>query len=306
MNRTIKVSLLVILGSMIASPYAKNRVADEQEDATVRFRLRSGYQIIVPVSVNRLEPLNFILDTGTKTTMIDERISRKLNLTAVARMPLITFTGTVFVDIVRLDTLVLGQAAVRGHEVSCVDLRKVFSLGSDIDGILGQDFLSQFNYLLDYQRRRIVLEENGDLEKEMLGVRILIEQRDYRDHVHVDSGSESRAPRVRLMLDSGTEFPVMFEDPKLNSVLQLSRDHAPLSIRGALGSRPIKTGRIRSLRIGDELFRDLPVRLARAREIERRWENGLFPTSLLRVVYFNHEKAYVIVNPELSRTQEAE
>ncbi len=299
MNSKAATALLVTLGSVVPVAYGTSIPAGGP-DMPVRFRLRQSYKVIVPVSVNGLKPVSFILDTGTKTTMIDVRIRRRLNLPPIARMPLTTFTGSLVVDIIRLDTLALGGASISGPEVSSLDLCKVFSIDSDIHGILGQDFLRQFNYLLDYRAQRILLEEGDNLEQEMRGVHIPIEQRDYRDHVHYDPADESEAA-VHFMLDSGSRFPVIFQNPRVDSTLQISRDNTVLCVAGPLGSRDVESGRIRTLRVGQASFRNLPVRLSYSRPIERRWENGLLPTCLLDAVYFNHAKGYIVANPDFSR-----
>ena len=37
------------------------------------------------------------------------------------------------------------------------------ALASGVRGVLGQDFLSAFNYTLDYRRRRLIGDEPGDV-----------------------------------------------------------------------------------------------------------------------------------------------
>jgi hypothetical protein len=243
--------------------------------------------------VNGLEPANFILDTGTKTSIVDERICRKLNLTAVARMPLTTFAGTTMVTISRLESLSMGNATAGGIEVVCADLRKVYSLDSEIYGVLGQNFLARFNYLLDYRERKISLEENGNLRQKLGGAEFPIEIKEDRDYVRYDSAT--RLP-VRFMLDSGTRIPVIFENPQLESALWIERENQPVAYIG----RNVGAGRIRTLRLGSETIRNLSVWLTRTRDNETRWENGLLPTALFRSIYFNHEKGYVIMNPRIN------
>ncbi len=261
-------------------------------DSAVRFKLRDNYKVMVPVSVNGLEPMDFILDTGTKTTMIDECICRKLELKMVARMPLTTFTGTRIVTISQLAGLSMGTVSVQGLEVSCLDLRGAFSTDSDVRGVLGQNFLSRFNYLLDYQRRAIALEAAGDLQRDLLGERLPLELRDYRDHVHCKPGFSSEQ-EIHFMLDSGAPFTVVFENRQVFATLQVQRDSSSRPSE----NRPIERGHIPILRIGSESMGKLTVIITQAQDIERRWENGLLPTRLFKAIYFNHEAGYIILNP---------
>jgi hypothetical protein len=296
----IGMATLVTLGIINVPSYSKSgEFQGNERGMALHFKLREDYKVIVPVSVNGLEPAGFILDTGTKTSIVDERICRKLDLQTIARMPLTTFTGTSMVTIAQLDKVTMANALARRLEVACVDLKKVYSLDSEIYGVLGQNFLVQFNYLLNYRGRKIVLEEDGNLRKDLDGVELPVEVIGDRDYVVYDSGLPAQ-PQVRFMLDSGSRFTVIFENPQINSALRVERDIPTMYSPGSVGGRRIDSARIRTLTVGGETVNNLTVRLTRARETERRWENGLLPTVLFRAIYFNHEKGYVILNPRIS------
>lgn len=190
----------------------------------------------------------------------------------------------------------MGSASAKGIEVVCADLRRVYSLDSEIYDVLGQDFLARLNYLLDYREQKIVLEENGNLRKDLGGAEFPIELNEYRDYVQYDTGQAAQEP-VRFMLDSGSRFPVIFENPRINSALHIEREIPTSYSPGSFAGRGVDAGRVRALRIGTETISNPSVRLTRAVENERRLENGLLPTVLFRAIYFNHEKGYVILNP---------
>jgi hypothetical protein len=205
------------------------------------------------------------------------------------------------VTIVRVENLSLGNASSKGLEVVCADLKKVYSLDSDIYGVLGQNFLVRLNYLLDYRERKLVLEEDGNLRRDLTGAELKIEVYEYRDYLLYDSGNTTRQP-VRFMLDSGAHIPVIFENPQLNSALRIERETSTQYSAGARSGRGVDAGRIRSLRLGSEIINNLSVWLAQSRENERRLENGLLPTGLFRAIYFNHENGYIILNPRMTST----
>jgi predicted aspartyl protease len=292
-------TLVAVMGLFATASHGITKEHPASEgDRGVQARLRDNYQLVVPVSVNGLEPLGFVLDTGTKTTLIDERLGRKLGLPVIARMPLTTFTGTVTVLIHRLDSISMGVASAKSLEVGCVDLHRVYSLDSTVQGVLGQDFLGRFDYLLDYRGRRVVLDRNGSIASTLEGERVPIERRDFRDHVH--HGTELEGPRqVHFMLDSGAQFTVVFEGPAHNSGLRIQKEPGGGSFANALGNRSIEVGRLSELRFGDATMNTVPVRLTRGRERERRWESGLLPTSLFRSVYISHSENYVVLNGRL-------
>lgn len=116
---------LMTFGIINFPSYGKSKASQgEEQGSTLCFKLREEYKVIVPVSVNGLEPASFILDTGTKTSIVDERICRKLSLQTIARMPLTTFAGTSTVTISQLESLSMGNASAKGLEVVS---RSVFS-----------------------------------------------------------------------------------------------------------------------------------------------------------------------------------
>ncbi len=291
------VMALATFGLMTIPSYGRSKATPgEDQGSTLRFKLREEYKVLVPVSVNGHEPESFILDTGTKTSVMDAGTCRQLGLKTIALMPLTTFAGTNMVTISQTESISMGNAAVTGLEVVCADLRKIYSLDSEIQGILGQNFLVRFNYLLDYRERRIVLDKGGDLRRNLDGTELPIEVNGDRDYFQYDSGSAAQQP-VRFMLDSGTPIPVIFENPQINSALSIVREIPTMYSPGSVAGRRVDAGRIRTLSLNGATINNLSVRLAQAKENEKRWENGLFPTVLFRAVYFNHERGYVILNP---------
>lgn len=290
---------LVMLGCNLTPSAATAESARQPgRDSTIRMSLRNNYQVIIPVSVGGLEPLNFILDTGTKTTLVDERVGRRLAFPVVAHLQLTTFTGATIAVVRRLESISVGPAVVRGLDVGCLDLRATYALDPDVQGVLGQDFLGRFNYVIDYRGRRVVFDD-GTLDGSLAGERLPIERRDFRDHV-VDVRRPDAPGRLHLMLDSGAPFAILFRVPAPGSDIRVELDHRSASFVNGLGRRSTEVARISALRLGGTTLRNLAAHLARPRADERRWEDGLLPTSLFSSIYFNHSLNYVLLNCRLS------
>jgi hypothetical protein len=49
-------------------------------EVTVRFRIVKDYLIIVPVTINGSGPYDFVLDTGSNNTMLDQKLADELAL----------------------------------------------------------------------------------------------------------------------------------------------------------------------------------------------------------------------------------
>jgi hypothetical protein len=166
--------------------------------------------------------------------------------------------------------------------------------------VLGQNFLSEFDYILNYREQCIEFEENGDLTNALSGARLPVE-RD-RGRVLIRTQPSSAQKRVStLVMDSGTSTLVVFKDAPQGSDLDIDLDFTPGAIVStASGTKRVSTGRLRKLRIGDEKFQDLPVMIVENPAAASLPENGLLPTSLFRSIYFNNSHNFVILNARLT------
>src|SRR5258708_4147794 len=139
----MKSSILLSVAVLILSTSANG-------ETTVRFRLVHGFAIIVPVMINNSGPYDFLLDTGTNTSMISRELADKYSLRIVDQACLHTIAGTQTVPRGYLDRMTLGRKSVLNLEVMAADVSGARRLDSDIAGILGLNFLGRFNYIIDY------------------------------------------------------------------------------------------------------------------------------------------------------------
>src|SRR3954464_12064202 len=91
----------------------------------ITFKLVSNYLVVVPVRVNDEGPFDFLLDTGTNTTLLTPELARRINLRATSRIPLITLSGTEMLPRAMLDSLALGTKSLKHLEVIFDDLRGI-------------------------------------------------------------------------------------------------------------------------------------------------------------------------------------
>lgn len=91
-----------------------------------------------------------MLDTGTDTTIVDPELARQLSLVALDRLEMHTITGTQMLLRSSIGVLAAGSAHAENVEVLIQELPELRKLDSHVCGIIGQNFLSHWNYLLDY------------------------------------------------------------------------------------------------------------------------------------------------------------
>ena len=115
--------------------------------------------IVVDVRVNDLGPFRFILDTGAARSIVSDDLARELRAPVVAKSEVVTSAGTDMRLVVRLGSIALAASRVEGLLAPVIPGDRLLQLGPRVRGLLGQDFLSAFNYTLDYRRARLTWDE---------------------------------------------------------------------------------------------------------------------------------------------------
>lgn len=260
-----------------------------------QFKLLNGYMIVIPVTVNGAGPYEFLLDTGTNTTLVSAEFARALRLRPVDRVELVTVNGAQAVPRAWLNRVTVGAKSAANLEALFSDLREMRAIRPEICGVLGMNFLSQFNYLINYRERRIEFEDEDEMEKSLRGARLPVERDEGRVLItYAGKGC------LRLVLDSGTPALILFNtDARVTGLKWEQGGSQLLRLSSELGSGLARQRRLRSFEIGGAEFYDLPVTLWDAKDGGAdRVEDGLLPTSIFRSIYFNHRKNFVMLNPK--------
>ena len=262
---------------------------------TTQFKLLNGYLIVIPVTVNGAGPYEFVLDTGSNTTIISAEFARSLRLRPIDRVELVTVAGSQTVPRAQLESLSVGAKTAPNPEALFSDLREVRAVKAEIRGVLGMNFLARFNFVINYRQRRIEFEDEDEFENSLRGARLPIECDDGRALIN-SAGKE----RLRLMLDSGTSTLILFNASERRLRLNFAQDEPQaFQVSSDLGSQTAWQKRLRYFSVGGVDFYDLPVALLESKTArEVRIEHGLLPTSLFQSVYFNHRKKFVTLNPK--------
>src|ERR1700733_11181257 len=124
----------------------------------MKFRLVRNTMIVVPIMAGGEGPFDFVLDTGADTTIVDQSLADSLSLSSLTRIQQATLAGNRAASVSRMAALGSGQVQVRNLPVLVQDLAEIRKMDPQIQGIAGQDFLSHFNYLLDYPKHTIRFE----------------------------------------------------------------------------------------------------------------------------------------------------
>jgi hypothetical protein len=170
------------------------------DDEVVPFREAWGGAVVVPVSVAGSGVHEFLLGTGTTSTILEPELAAEVGVVPSARTSLVTPAGRRPAGVGRVD-LALGSARLAGVEVVIAELPAIRSDQRGVRGILGQSALASLEYTIDHAHRRLVV---------------------HRMHPGAASGEEAAARpaldvrlgcgrvATRLIVDSGVATPVLF------------------------------------------------------------------------------------------------
>jgi predicted aspartyl protease len=264
--------------------------AENAASTRVRCRILQKAMVAVPLLINGRGPFEFLLDTGTETSLIDPALAHDLELSATDQFTLYTPNGEKTLARAFLPTVTLGTVSGSNLEVLVDRPEAIAALDPKLRGILGQNFLSQFNLLLDYKQQLVTLFAGPSPEEATAGTHIPFVWEHGRPLL-IAKGSNGTD--LHLLLDSGSSNLWLFtrdasgfrSDPAGSNAAMQTAARATSAIRGM----------VTSLSLGDIRLRNVPALLMEQQAHESSVE-GLLPTCLFHSVYFNNREGYAIIS----------
>jgi predicted aspartyl protease len=285
----MKKSASQILFVAISILFLTFNLSAQTPDAPVKFRLVKNYLVIIPVQINEAETLEFLLDTGTNTSIIIPEVAARLKLRPVDRIEIVTVAGSVVAPRSFLPRLTLGGKSAANTEVLWSDLPELRRLDNRISGGLGWNFLAQFNFTLNFRERRISF---ADAEENQFkqAARLPFETDDGQILLNLKTNESN----LKFVFDSGAPNLILFASGCQKLAKQIEPDEQIMQVSTNAEKSQTRTGWLDKLQFGDKGVRRVPVVLLNGVE---RAEDGLLPMRLFRSVYFNNQEGYMILNP---------
>jgi predicted aspartyl protease len=301
-------NLLFALVSCVAFAPACTAFPEPIEPApqpvTVKIKLDERSMIIVPVSLNGSGPYDFVMDTGSSKTIVDRKLAGELNLPQVGEKIVVGALASSKLSVVQVNSLSVGGAAVQGGEVFSAD--HAANVAIKVRGVLGEDFLRNFDVLIDYRHLVMRLESApGSMAETAVGEHLPL-QLTGTLHGNLTRNRLVVSGRIRelgdapmsLLLDSGANQLTLFRDdlgPGENQAKPISAGSFSRWISSSSSARWI-----RSLDLGHRSVSDLVViALPRRADVD---SDGLLPTSLFDSILISHFGRFVILNPSFPKT----
>jgi predicted aspartyl protease len=258
-----------------------------------------GNLILVPVLVDGVGPYDFLLDTGTNTSLVHGEFARQLGLRPVDRVEIVGVAGGRILPRSLVSRVEVGDAAASNIEMLWSDLGHLRTLAPQARGILGQNFLSRFDYAIDYRAGRVEFGSQCVVRPEPRGQQFAFDLIEGRMVVDVPVSGAANRP-LRFVLDAGATHAVLFGDAARRFARRAADESPPSAqLTTDFGSKEVTLGRIDRLLIGRDRI-SLPVALLPTSNADAgRAEDGLLPLGIFRSVYVNNRAGYVILNPSL-------
>jgi hypothetical protein len=298
--------LFILLAFGICLP-ALAMVSDQTEPtariATARIKLDDLSMIIVPVSINGSGPYDFMLDTGCGRTMVDQKLAEELHLSRAGEKTITGVLASARMSVVHANSVSVAGAAVDGLDTFSFD--HPATVTGKVRGVLGEDFLKNFDVLIDYRHEVIRLESpGGSMAETAIGEHLALElngtyhgQPSHNRLVVSGHIQELGDKPMALLLDSGANKLTIFQDALGPGASQ----GAPVNA-GSFNkwiSLSAETRKVRDLRLGDNSVSNLTVvALSRRADVDT---DGLIPTSLFHSIFISHRGRFVILNPSLPK-----
>ena len=255
--------------------------------------MRDGYLMVIPVMVNGAGPFNFLLDTGTTRTVIDPDLARQLQTPTIGDVAITTVLHMRQDKLVQLRDLSLGGSSVAGLGAVVDKLARQKILAPGIRGVLGEEFLSKFDILIDFkqhwlrfgdappagERRRF--ETVGQYHGFPTTNRLLIA-------AQLVGVSDDQ---LELQLDTGAKFPVLFPGSHVSPASHFWGG----SMATSSGTNDTTIYSNITIKIGATTIRNLDV--VQSRHSVAFDAVGLLPASIFHRIYISHSGGFVVFNP---------
>jgi gag-polyprotein putative aspartyl protease len=299
---------VVLFGlSLVAAASPRGIGATIASPSTVHFKLRADSLITLPVMLNGTGPFEFLLDTGTTETVVDAQLADRLDLPITKGPAAATLREVSVLLTTHADKLQVADAVVRDLDLLVAPMSGILAQFPGVRGILGEDFLRNFDLLLDNQHQLLQLQEGiGPMGETLIGQHVPL-----RTHgSHPGGAIENRlilavnVPQLQtetlsFQLDSGTYALVVFSGAYRGPPGQPGVD---VSVATLTAGVPAYKHLLTALSAGNmSLGRVLVVSSPQATTID---VDGLLPTILFHRIYISHSGGFAIFNPGTRSTKE--
>ena len=300
MSRLHLISRVIAL-CLFAFTVPASAALPDENTVKISFTTVDHFLVVVPVSINGAGPFNFLLDTGATNSDIDRGLADQLSLPGVGEHEVTGIQAKVRLSIVHAQSISVAGRTVRDLNLNV--LTKTNGLPSKVSGILGEDFLSNFDLLIDNRHHVIQLQQGlGPMSDMFDGERLPVQLEvtvngQYVNHTLIVTGSSSELGRkqISLLLDSGVNYLYLFGGEQSLGGGATHRECSAATLSDPSNRFICIQKLLPQLRFGNKKVESL-IAIAQL-PTTRAYTEGLMPTSAFHSIFISHSQRFVILDP---------
>ncbi|MGC2696955.1 MAG: retropepsin-like aspartic protease [Candidatus Angelobacter sp.] len=294
-TKTLGLSVSLLFCAALAA--AQRTTTDSTN--TLPARTVQSYLMVVSVTINDRGPYDFLVDTGTNTTLIDPALAGELTLQPKDRLQLSSLASSRAVPRYFLQKFTAGPASISNLEALAVPLTQLNALDNRIRGVLGMNFLLHFSFRLDFDRHAMELypfPENAEVPP---GLRVPVVINESRLLISVSSDAAPRGT-WNLALDSGISQPLVFEQ----RIAQAAVSHGSrktsrvMQVSTNLAEHSAYTLQLDDVTIAEARLPQIEMVVLRNEQQKNSDpQDGLLPAVMFHSVFFDRATATLVFTP---------
>ncbi len=226
--------------------------------------------VVIPVTINNLITLNFILDTGVQNTILTNRLYGDILGLEYDREVIILGPGeNDSIRVLVVDNIDMSIAKIKGKNTPLVVLEKDFlklgnNLGADVHGIIGYDLFKQFVIEVHFNDNKIIFHDPERFKKRKYYKRkkyfkkipISIERTKPYVSARIVQQNGTKE-NVKLMVDTGASHAVLL-NPATSERIKVPEERLRSVLGRGLGGEIYGlVGRIDQIRLDKFEFNDV-------------------------------------------------
>jgi hypothetical protein len=201
----------------------------------------------VDVYVNDAGPFRMMIDTGADSCALTPNAAQAAGLHYDSRVRMSTISGETIVPVSSKNAARVGETEREEVEFAVQTLEGIRNVSSNVDGVLGQSFLRQAPYLIDYKGKRLWLGDEATQRAESLSISATTRHELPGTVIPVTIGTEKKSRMLRI--DSGTSELILECVTSCPHAMSLETVHAVTNH----GEREVKRGVLQDIRIGGQV-----------------------------------------------------
>ena len=267
------VRVYTVVASVIGVAANLQPLAARSGVEAVNLQIRHGRPVVDGVYLNGHGPYRFLVDTGTTLNHVDPQVAEAIGITATFATEVRTAAGRTQASGTSGIDVTLGPGRAERQTFLFAGLDVLHQISPDIDGVLGQEFLSHFDYSLDMRAKQMTF---GTVVMARGRLRVPFQLVDGRPVVATSLGP--------LVIDTGAPSMIRFTWPATTPTRELVTASGRVEV-GTIASALVIDGRL--LWHGDAVALPWPAESGAA---------GLLPSSLFSAVYVCNSERYLVFN----------